>query len=484
MSKWDFTLADNVELKDQAKNEIVTKDYHLLIGENHIFNQAGIELNIEKGETDAATIKNINERLNKGSTSTFTESDLIKATSFTAWFNSDNKEYFITENNGHVSVFQLSKNHSPTLRIPESRNKLANKYLAQGYAPVPHFMRQGSKTVSWYRGPLSTIDRSGANAENNSLLNVVVADELVRYLTDTGMFDISYAAAWELGRLLALQNKQFSTDLHRWKRRNARSVTYAEHVAMHHYLPHTTSANKRNEGLPDKLKTWFDKLWNLEAIPFNYLVPDERMLPSESIRFFYLEQHWMECLVHGAFSIGNGTGKNLHANQDNGKSPTASHNGVITGFLLKSEVVAGWPDMMVDGWPGITNETEDENKPKLKMTKRQIAPNILLCLFEGDVMQVDFHLKPEAFHFGFHQEKDNGPFLKNPRNAEGKESEDQINVQLEENRKVKIAKLYEQIAGKKDFLKFKGDEIFSPAHFALSMVEGTDRVRFIKSQTK
>ena len=38
--------------------------------------------------------------------------------------------------------------------------------------------------------------------------------------------------------------------------------------------------------------------------PFHYLVPDERILPAESIRLFQVDPIWIECLVDGAFSIG------------------------------------------------------------------------------------------------------------------------------------------------------------------------------------
>ncbi|MEQ8163771.1 MAG: hypothetical protein ABRQ34_09625, partial [Smithellaceae bacterium] len=44
---------------------------------------------------------------------------------------------------------------------------------------------------------------------------VSCVDELLRYDPDTGLFDVTYAAAWQLGRLLALQNAGFSLALNR-----------------------------------------------------------------------------------------------------------------------------------------------------------------------------------------------------------------------------------------------------------------------------
>ena len=42
----------------------------------------------------------------------------------------------------------------------------------------------------------------------------------------------------------------------------------------------------------------------LYGVPFHYLVPDERMLPPESIRFFYLDPGWIATLIQGATSVG------------------------------------------------------------------------------------------------------------------------------------------------------------------------------------
>jgi hypothetical protein len=49
-------------------------------------------------------------------------------------------------------------------------------------------------------------------------------DSVTRYNPDTGMFDVTYAAAWQLGRLLALQNSNFAETLYNWKRENVQSV--------------------------------------------------------------------------------------------------------------------------------------------------------------------------------------------------------------------------------------------------------------------
>ena len=49
---------------------------------------------------------------------------------------------------------------------------------------------------------------------------------------------------------------------------------------------------------------WLAKLYLLYGVPFNTLVPDHRMLPMESVRFFYIDENWLTALLNGALSIG------------------------------------------------------------------------------------------------------------------------------------------------------------------------------------
>ena len=86
--------------------------------------------------------------------------------------------------------------------------------LAHGYTVLPHAMRQGAQSASWYQGPLVPSEASksvpvppGADSP----------DELLRYDRETGMFDVSLAAAWQLGRLLALADAERSVLIAAWK---------------------------------------------------------------------------------------------------------------------------------------------------------------------------------------------------------------------------------------------------------------------------
>ena len=58
------------------------------------------------------------------------------------------------------------------------------------------------------------------------------ADAALRYNSDTGMFDASCAAAWQLGRLLALQDQAFAQALFRFRTDYQRWVGKTNTVAL------------------------------------------------------------------------------------------------------------------------------------------------------------------------------------------------------------------------------------------------------------
>ena len=55
--------------------------------------------------------------------------------------------------------------------------------------------------------------------------------------------------------------------------------------------------------MPAALADWLARLRLLYGVPFNYLVPDSRLLPQESVRFFYIDRNFTDRLVDGALSV-------------------------------------------------------------------------------------------------------------------------------------------------------------------------------------
>jgi hypothetical protein len=67
---------------------------------------------------------------------------------------------------------------------------------------------------------LSPIDRARAGPD----LPVSSPDQALVFDPTTGMFDASLAAAWTIGRLVALQDQSYATSLYGWKRGQANAV--------------------------------------------------------------------------------------------------------------------------------------------------------------------------------------------------------------------------------------------------------------------
>ncbi|MDQ3928064.1 MAG: hypothetical protein M3328_02835 [Chloroflexota bacterium] len=298
--------------------------------------------------------------------------------------------------------------------------------LLMGYIPLDHHLRHGGNTVSWYRGPLAPF----RVAPKQLQVPIGGPDAANYYNPQTGLFDVSYGAAWQLGQLLALQNIGYATDLYNWKKTvQQQDAINAEQKILDSLLEgltvFTEVFHKRRQSLaatndappapPESVINWLARLRLLNGVPFNYLVPDESMLPQESLRFFNLDFNWTDALVDGAFSIGRSTtgdvtldarhvervrmlvGARAQALRPN---PLRLANYVntsqqITGFMLRSKVVAGWPNLQVNGYL----DTEGNNEvPKLRFSP--LSNEVMLCLFDGVVQMVAIHEPPEQLHSG------------------------------------------------------------------------------------
>ena len=352
-----------------------------------------------------------------------------------------------------------------TLKLPDG-SATAKKFFSEGYVAVPHYLRAGHQNLGWFRGPLIP----GKNESVDMTLPARTADELVHYDTEFAMFDVSFAAAWELGRLLALQDKDFSTGLYQWKRQQAQRKAREKQRLLHSHLPYQSLTAVR---MPKEILEWFESLRKLEKVPFNYLVPDERMLPPESIRFFRVDPAWVDCLTDGAFSIGRVASSDHKADKLHGKnSPAAGGGPMITGFLLRSEVVSGWPGLLADGF------FDDDGKDAHRLTRLRmdrLAPGVLLCLFAGEreVARVDIYTKPETLHFGF---KNNDGLYKKLRDEQGKIINTRVDLdhwRSAQQRTINVVDFGKAIAG-----KLSPSPPLTSSLFGLQMVESGDKIIF------
>src|SRR5664279_5372131 len=72
-------------------------------------------------------------------------------------------------------------------------------------------------------------------------------------------------------------------------------------------------ASVPESSMPPYMEMFLAHLRLLIGVPFDYLVPDARLLPDESIRFFYVDRSWTDRLVDGAIAVGKiGTREQAH----------------------------------------------------------------------------------------------------------------------------------------------------------------------------
>jgi len=163
--------------------------------------------------------------------------------------------------------------------------------------------------------------------------------------------------------------------------------------------------------LPDGARSWLAALRLLSGVPFQHIVADERLLPPESARFFYVDRGWTDALVQGALSVGAVTDADrallqqiypavrddldqaerlVRVTGGEGEVGTAD---VISGMLLNSRAVSGWPGLHVNAYRANVSDTSPQDDPSRLQIMRleQLSPSVLLVLFDGvpEIVHVD-----------------------------------------------------------------------------------------------
>ena len=223
--------------------------------------------------------------------------------------------------------------------------------------------------------------------------------------------------------------------------------------------------------IPEEVTAWLGRLVLLYGVPFNYLLPEEAMLPQESIRLFFLDPIWIQYLVQGACSIGNtGYGdsiidtamnEQLQPNQPEatnqpgladkaaaevrdrlrqqceGVPPPPESDRLawpLTGFLLRSAVVDGWRGLEImaykklsapekKGWNSAGMSEEQKNRlkkeglvPLKPLRLEQISRDVMLGIFNGMVERLVIRQPQEGLHFGLSLDPHRRSYTKTLRN--------------------------------------------------------------------
>lgn len=180
---------------------------------------------------------------------------------------------------------------------------------------------------------------------------------------------------------------------------------------------------------PDRIHQWLADLVLLSGVPFDYLVPDQTMLPPTSLRFFFIDENWVERLIDGALSVGGRTGLDdliTTSLSTTFRQPVADAvastvrqkqlgvadeelepeplNWPLTGFVLRSVVA--------DHWKGVVVENTSADNPNTSLSILRLdqpASGVVLGIFNGQLGSLTFKHPPETLHFGVTGQEHNPP---------------------------------------------------------------------------
>jgi len=193
--------------------------------------------------------------------------------------------------------------------------------------------------------------------------------------------------------------------------------------------------------LPIRLHALLKDLRLLRRIPLSYLVPDARLLPPESIRFFNVDLTWLDRVIDGVLAAANTGTMDLaydcgllmlvrntldkELQEMAGTSWDPGHD-PMTGLLIRSELTRRWPDMIVDAFAKL-----DATQPVPLLRSEPISRDLYIALFAGRPRVVRVGEPEVGLRFGV--EGDAFPYTVNLRvghgvsaikiNARGQESD-------------------------------------------------------------
>src|SRR6185295_15866214 len=334
---------------------------------------------------------------------------------------------FLCDSKGHDTfgglMLRLQKNAAVIGVAPTALggDAYVNGALKKGYVPVDYQPLNSTPALAWYRGPLTPLAVKAPRGRKSFRR----ADAALIFDERTAIMDVSYASAWELGRMLALGSPTFSNGLRLFVESSENAAEFAAQIATFLELHRSAFDIKADAPKPeevaiaDELVEWIARLVMLYPVPFQYLVPHPSLLPPESLRFFHPYDHWVNALVDGALSIAARTLATQspssqsdlqsalskivyqHRLRLQGKNPDWNPSERYmdvpkSGFVLRSSILTGWPGVEVTA---ITNAADSEILPRI-LRLDQIADGVLFCLARGSLKQVTFREPREGITFG------------------------------------------------------------------------------------
>lgn len=274
----------------------------------------------------------------------------------------------------------------------DPNNKAVTKLIDVAKVPLEHQLKAGGKIISWYQGPFTNWNYSfdlkkwSDDKEWKHLPDH--QDYLNLFNEDTGMYDMTYAAAWQLGRLKIMNDNKVFQELKKWKY----ELELHNLVMEQNKYSHLPSLEVPQPSVPDALSNYVAELIQFRNFPIYYLLPHMDLSTEESIKYFKIDNSWILSFLFGIFSAGPRLSiedfqhyiladKAINAIFDNDKN--------YYGILLQSQTIKNWPHLVVelDKSHSFHYVTSLNNTLRLYVTDQKFS-------------NIGMYLKNENAHFG------------------------------------------------------------------------------------
>ncbi|MFI6517743.1 hypothetical protein ACIBF1_19455 [Spirillospora sp. NPDC050679] len=173
---------------------------------------------------------------------------------------------------------------------------------------------------------------------------------------------------------------------------------------------------------PQAVTEAIDRYHRLMGVPFDHIVPDPALLPEESVRFFIVDDQWLEALTEGVLSVG-GTGSRAsalaarHTELYRSRMRTAAASGPVAGMLLRSALVTQWPTTQVLAFadPVPPRDAKPAGlSPIPPLRFETLAPTLLLVLWPQVPAAVWIEEPHRELGHGFHVDPQTGGLVVPP----------------------------------------------------------------------
>lgn len=170
---------------------------------------------------------------------------------------------------------------------------------------------------------------------------------------------------------------------------------------------------------------WLANTALLKSVPFNNLIANPKLLPQESIRFFYLDENWINALLDGALSIALQSSRDvlftklmrgiLYEKIMNAMAlvrlkllglPTTENPPEVTkinGFLIRSQNIVNYPGLDVIA---SAKDTNGQTIPMKPLRQEKLSRDLMIVIYPDIPTEVIFKQPSEGLVFGVETDSD------------------------------------------------------------------------------